>query len=198
MSYLGIVVTSAFASNALLTYGLGDVPRPEDEAPRASRSNLARVLVLVLVNSIASGLMWCAHALVAFPLGVPSLDLIFFVLLAVPGMKFLAKASGLAGGGLLSLVGERADDLIVGSLVFGLALIYGEGSYTLPQALAGSAASGLGYWMSTGLLRSIGARLDLSDTPRRMRGAPAMLLSTGLMALAFMGLDAAFTRALAG
>lgn len=198
MSYIGIIVSSVFASNALLTYGLGSIPVNGAERSRDGREGLAMILTLVLVNALAASVLWCIHAFVLSPLGLGSLDIFFFALLAVPILKFLSKAAVLSGKGLLLPIGEKADELIVGSLVFGIALLSAESGYTLLQALAGSAASGLGYWLATGLLQSIRERLELSDLPRRMRGAPAMLLSAGLMALALMGIDAGFVKALAG
>jgi electron transport complex protein RnfA len=194
VSYLGIVVTSLFATNALLTYGLGALPGQR----RETAGSIASALALTLVNAVASAILWAIHAFVLFPLGLVSLDNLFFVLFAVPLVKFLARAAASSPKGALERVGARADDLVVGSLVFGVALLSSRGGYSLPEALASSAASGLGYWLAEFLLESLRERLELSDVPRPFKGAPAMLISAGLMALAFMGMDAAFVKNLAG
>jgi len=195
MSYLGIVVTSVFASNALLTYGLGSVPGNEP-VPRGGQ--LTAALAFSGVNALASAFLWGVHTLVLFPLGLGSLDILFFVLLAVPLLKFVSRAASLSPVGLLSALGEKSEDLIVGSLVFGVALISSNSGFSLPEALAASSASGLGFWMASALLESIRDRLELSDLPSPFRGAPAMLLSAGLIALALMGIDATFVKGLAG
>ncbi len=194
MSYLGIVVTSVFASNALLTYGLGPVPGRGRDRP----GSFASAVALTCVNALASFFLWAVRALVLSPLGLGSLDILFFALLAVPLLKFLSRAASVPGDGLLSRVGAQADDLIVGSLVFGVALISSRGGYTLPEALTASSAAGLGYWLVSTLLESIRERLELSDVPDPFKGAPAMLISTGLMALAFLGIDAALVKGLTG
>ena len=194
MSYLGIVLTSAFASNALLTYGFGAVPGREREGAGA----VAFAIALTCVNVLASGLLWVFHSLFLYPLGLASLDILFFALVAVPLLKFISKAAVLPGDGVISRVGAKADDLLVGSLVFGIALLSSRGGYSLPEALISSAAAGLGYWLASVLLESVHERLELSDLPASFRGAPAMLISTGLMALAFMGIDQAFVKGLAG
>jgi electron transport complex protein RnfA len=195
MSYIGIVVASAFASNALLTYGFGSVPdRNHDD-----RGPLASALALVCVNVLASGFLWVAHVLLLAPLGLGSLDILFFALLALPVLKFLSRNAALSSEGkLLSCVGEKADDLIVGSLVFGVALVSARSGYTLPEALVASVASGLGYWLALYLLEALKERLEMSDLPAPFKGAPAMLISAGLMAMAFMGVDATFVKNLAG
>lgn len=194
MSYVGIVVTSVFASNALLTYGLGALPgRGPDRA-----TSFPSAIALTAVNAVASFFLWLVHSLVLYPLGLSSLDILFFTLFAVPLLKFIARAARVPGDGLLSRVGAKADDLIVGSLVFGLALLSARSGYSLPEALTASAASGLGYWLVSLLLESIRERLELSDLPDPFKGAPAMLISTGLMAMAFMGVDSVFVKGLTG
>lgn len=194
MSYVGIVVTSVFASNALLTYGLGALPGRS----HARASSLPSAIALTVVNAFASFFLWLVHSLILYPLGLSSLDILFFTLFAVPLLKFIARAARVPGDGLLSRIGAQADDLIVGSLVFGVALLSARSGYRLPEALTASAASGLGYWLVSLLLESIRERLELSDLPGPFKGAPAMLISTGLMAMAFMGVDSVFVKGLTG
>jgi Na+-translocating ferredoxin:NAD+ oxidoreductase RnfA subunit len=47
------------------------------------------------------------------------------------------------------------------------------------------------------VLDSIRERLELSNLPKAFHGAPALLVSTGLMAMAFLGLDEVLIRNLA-
>jgi Na+-translocating ferredoxin:NAD+ oxidoreductase subunit A len=194
VSYLGIVVTSLFASNALLTYGLGSLP----EGSKGESGSFPSAVALACVNALASAFLWSMHTLVLAPLGLPSLDILLFIVLALPLLRLAARAASASGKGLLSRIGSRADDLVVGSLVFGVAFIASRSGFTLSEALAASAASGIGYWLAEFLLESLRERLDLSDLPFPFKGAPAMLISAGLMSLAFMGIDAAFVKNLAG
>jgi Na+-translocating ferredoxin:NAD+ oxidoreductase subunit A len=194
VSYIGIVLTSAFVSNALLTYGLGSIPGSR----RDDASSIASAIALVVVNALASALLWAIHGLVLAPLGLASMDILFFALIAVPLLKFVARAASGSESRFLAGVGERAEDLIVGSLVFGIAFLSSRSDYSLDAAVVASAASGLGYWLVEFLLESLRERLELSDVPFPFKGAPAMLISAGLMALAFMGMDAAFIKSLAG
>jgi Na+-translocating ferredoxin:NAD+ oxidoreductase subunit A len=193
VSYIGIVVTSVFVSNALLTYGLGSLPGDREDS-----GGLASALALALVNTLASALLWLIHCLVLAPLGLDSLDVLFFALIAVPLLKFLARSASVSASRVLARTGRRAEELIVGSLVFGIALLSSRKDYSIAEAAVASAASGLGYWLVEFLLESLRERLELSDLPYPFKGAPAMLISTGLMAPAFMGIDAAFVKGLVG
>jgi Na+-translocating ferredoxin:NAD+ oxidoreductase subunit A len=194
MSYLGIVITSIFASNALFTYGFGAIP----ERGRDEGASFALALALVCVNALASAFLWAVHVLVLAPLGLGSLDVLFFVIAAVPLLRFISRAASASSRTLFARIGASSDDLIVGTIVFGVALVSARSAYTLPEAAAASAVSGLGYWLAQFLLESVRERLELSDLPAPFRGAPAMLLSAGLMSLAFMSIDAAFVKNLVG
>jgi electron transport complex protein RnfA len=63
--------------------------------------------------------------------------------------------------------------------------------------LVASLSATAGYWAAVILLDSIRERLELSNLPAAFRGAPALLVSAGLMAMAFMGVDNALLHNLA-
>ncbi len=193
MSYVGIVLFSAFAANAMLVYGFGRLPRF-----RATGSGwLPQLIALVIVNMLGSTLFWAIRNLVLVPLGLASLDLFIFVLAAIPAMKSLMRvASG--GKGFLARIGVAGDELVVGTLSFGVALLVSRSGYRMLEALVASAASGFGYWLAAVVLERIRDRLELSDVPTPFRGAPIMIVSTGLIAMALMGVDALFVKNLVG
>jgi electron transport complex protein RnfA len=194
LSYLGIVVTSVFASNALLANGFELCPGSR----KINGLGLAEAIALALVDSIAAGLLWCIRVLALAPLGLERLDLLVFALLAVPLLKTLARTGFGSGQGFFGRIGYASDELVVSCLVFGIALVASRGGFTLPEALLAGAASGLGFWLASALLDSLRERLELSALPPALRGAPAMLISTGLMAMAFMGIDSIFVKNLVG
>ncbi len=58
--------------------------------------------------------------------------------------------------------------------------------------LASGAAAALGYVAATSFLAAIVERMDLEPVPSSFRGAPIRMLSAGLIALTFAGVDATF------
>lgn len=197
MSYLGIVLTAAFASNALLTYGLGTIP----EQNRKGGASLSFALALALVNLLGSTLLWLLRNLLLLSLNLAWLDILLFAILVVPLMKFLCHLvlqGNFKTGSFIFSLAERCDEMIVGTLVYGIALLSARQGYTIAEAALSSLVAGLGYWLAFFLLESLRERLELSDVPAPFRGAPIMLLSAGLMSLAFMGIDATVIKDIAG
>jgi electron transport complex protein RnfA len=58
--------------------------------------------------------------------------------------------------------------------------------------LAGGAAAVIGYIAATSFLAAIVERMELEPVPPSFRGAPIRMLSAGLIALTFSGIDATF------
>lgn len=194
MSYLGIVLVSAFAANVLLAYGLGVCPafRRDRESP------LVSILALGLVNTLAAAALWILRVLVLEPLRLGSLDVLLFAVLVAPALKYLARAVASLESPLLRKIGSAADEAVVGCLVFGIALLSSRSGYLLPEAVLASASSCLGYWAALVILEAVRERLELSDLPASFRGAPSVLASAGLMAMAFMGIDLTLVKNLVG
>ncbi len=182
-------MTSVFAANALLVYGFELCPGFRG----GLRANGATALAIVAIDCLAAGLLWCIRVLALAPFGLERLDLFVYALVAVPLLKVLSRAIA-PGAGFLSRVGATADGIVVSCLVFGVALVASRSSFGPVEALLAGAASGLGYWLAAALLEALRERLELSDLPAAMRGSPALLVSAGLMSMAFMGIDSILVK----
>lgn len=197
MSYLGVVLSASFVSNAFLVQGLGlgapCAPRGRDRGPR--------LLALTLQNCLAAFILWSLRTLVLVPVGLSRFELLAYVLVVLPLLKYLGRAlSGKAEPreGFLPRLGGFMDEQALGGLVFGVALYAARSAFSLPEALLASLASTAGYLAVEGLLGAVVERLELSDLPAAFKGRPAYVLSAGLMAMAFMCVDAALVAGVAG
>jgi electron transport complex protein RnfA len=194
MSLPGIVFTSVFSANALLVYGFGLRPTlGRDGTPLH-----VRMLALGLVNLVLSSLVWLLENFLLRGLGLMALEPLLFAAFMAPLVRRLSRvaASGASRG--VGAFSRAIDESAMSSLVFGIALLAARRGFGLGDALLASLGSLLGYGAATILLAAIRERLELSDLPAPFRGAPAVLLSAGLMAMAFMGLDAAILLNLGG
>lgn len=185
MSYLFIVLTSVFSANALLVYGLGICPAFR----REHRSIGAQILALGLVSLLAVSLFWLLRSFVLGPLSLEALDILLYAVLIAPLLKLLARFIASAGSTFLVRVGAFMDEAVTSCLVLGVALIATRSDFGLLEALAASLSACAGYWLALVVLDSIRERLELSKLPQAFRGAPALLVSAGLMAMAFLGID---------
>jgi len=194
LSYFGIILSSVFAANALLSSGFG--------ASRLARGNTKHLLpsfiALSLFSLFVAVILWTARRFLFIPFGLSALEVVLYMSLIVPLMKFISRVAAQSPGAFLRKVAESGDELAISSLVFGIALLSSKASYTLYEAAIAALASSLGYAAASELLGAIRERLELSDVPTSFKGAPTLLLSAGLMAMAFMGIDAVLIKNFVG
>jgi electron transport complex protein RnfA len=185
VSWIGIILISVFSANVLFTYGLGSCA-----ILRKARSSVAiDLLSLLLTNFIVSALLWSFDALVLRPLGLGVLKVIVFALIIAPLTKFLSQLAGSNSGSFSNSLLGAIDESTLSCLVFGIALIVTNKDYGLGEALVASIASALGYFSAVLLLDSVRRRMEISGIPTTLRNGPAILISAGLMAMAFSGID---------
>jgi electron transport complex protein RnfA len=185
MSWLGIVLVSAFSANALLTYGLGSGEALRKTA-RAKASEFAGSLT---ANFLTSAMLWSIRTLLLTPLGLARFEVVVFALIVAPLVKYLSQlAENIPGRGAAAFF-RSVDESTLTCLVFGVALLSTRPGFGLAEALAASVASMLGYIGSIVLLDGVRRRIELSSLPKSLRDGPAMLVSAGLMAMAFSGID---------
>ena len=71
--------------------------------------------------------------------------------------------------------------------VLGVALTNVQNGYNFIESVISGVGTGLGYTLAIILLASIRTRIEESEIPVPFRGAPIVLLTAALMAIAFMG-----------
>lgn len=194
MSLPGLVLMSIFGANALLVYGFGLRPA----LGRDSIGLTVRLLALGTVNLLLSTGIWLLENLALRPLGLSAIEPLLFTAFLAPLVRRLARVTGSGAATRGGAFSRAVDESAMSSLVFGIALLAGRRGFGLLDALVASLSSVLGYWAAIVLLEAIRERLELSDLPAPFRGAPAILISAGLMAMAFSGLDASLALNLGG
>ncbi len=185
MSWLGIILLSVFSANAFLTYGFGSCALLRSQV----RGGFWGLAALLAANFITTSVLWCLDTLFLGPLGIIRFNVVAFALIVVPIMKFLSHLAIPKEARSTSSLFSTADNVTLSCLVFGIALLATRRGYSITEGLLASFASVFGYAASMTLLDAIRRRMELSSSIESLRGGPALLLSAGLMAMAFSGID---------
>jgi electron transport complex protein RnfA len=157
----------------------------------------AFLLSLFFTNSLAAILLWGFRLLVLIPLNLEIFDVVVYAVLIAPVLRTMMRSAFSAKDETFLGIAPRMDDPLLNCLVFGIALIVSGKDYGAFEAILASAGSVLGYWASVALLSAIRERLELSGMQTSFKSGPAILLSAGLMAMAFSGLDSVVRSGLA-
>ena len=68
-----------------------------------------------------------------------------------------------------------------------MAILVIQKGFSLMESVVYGFSTSLGFTLALWIFAGIREQLDLSDTPRGMRGVPIALICAGLLAMAFMG-----------
>ncbi|MEW6713222.1 MAG: Rnf-Nqr domain containing protein, partial [Candidatus Riflebacteria bacterium] len=71
--------------------------------------------------------------------------------------------------------------------VLGVSLLNIKKGYGLMESAVNSLGAGIGFFFALILMAGIRERLDTSEIPATMKGAPIAFITAGLLATAFMG-----------
>jgi electron transport complex protein RnfA len=151
----------------------------------AAGMGVAALFVLTIASTV-SHLVW-RGLLEPFDLGyLRPLVLILFVTAAAQVGALLLRAQRPL---LHEVLRGFVPLLATHGAVLGLAIIYVARPDSLIESLACSLSTAAGFALMLVLFALLQERVDTSDLPRAFRGAPIALVTAGLMALAFIGLN---------
>lgn len=191
MSYLGLLVTLLFAQNVMLYYFLG-IDSVEDMKNQPSRFFIQEGLALIGVSSFSAVVIQSLHLFILLPLGLPYLKTLSGILIIL----VIGKATdSILHRFSISLNPWR---LVVNSLVFGISLLSLHGMYTVRESFFAGLAAGLGYLLALYLFDVLQEQFKREWIPRGLQGVPILLVSAGLIAMAFYAIDGALLKRIFG
>jgi electron transport complex protein RnfA len=172
--------------------------QPCADAPTDRRRTLALALALTAVVTAGSLAAWALRVLVLEPRGLPWLLSPLTALAVVAVASLLRAGLRAAGAPAVRSLTPAVQPLGVLAAALGVALAVSRERFGALETLTAGAASGLGFLVAQSILAAVAARMETEPAPRFLRGLPLALLSAGLAALAFAGLDRALVARLVG
>lgn len=193
MSLIGQSFYLAFGANILFSWGI--LPGLSRDGGRRGLAGTLELGAMTLAAAIGSLLNALAFRWLLEPLGLESLVPFVFagtLLLALWALGF-SKGGRKAGDGPGIRPGENPEWIIyMPAVLFACVLSAAGFDGSAAFLMLSGASAAFGFIVASVFLEDILARQELEPTPRPFAGLPARLLSAGLMALAFSGVDAAF------
>jgi len=182
---LSVAAAAVLVNNIVLARLLGVCPVAGGS--RQLRSALGLGLVVVCVMTAASAATFAVYSVLLVPLRLEVAETLAFMLVIVALVRVAEALMGKASPSFSKVFGGGLPLVTANCAVLGVALINVEKSYDLLTATVHGAASGLGFALVLVLVTGLRERVELSPVPESLKGAPIILVLTGLVALAFLG-----------
>ena len=180
-----IIVGSALVNNIILSQFQGLWPfLGVSKKVDTSIGMGAAVIFVITLASIATNLV---YALVLVPLHLEYLQTIAFILVIAALVQFVEMFLKKSMPSLYSALGVFLPLITTNCAVLGSALTNVQKGYNFIFSVANGLATAVGFTVAIVQLASIRESIEDNDIPYNFQGSPIVLITSGLMAIAFMG-----------
>ena len=180
-----IIVGSALVNNIILSQFQGLCPfLGVSKKVDTSIGMGAAVIFVITLASIATNLV---YSLVLVPLHLEYLQTIAFILVIAALVQFVEMFLKKSMPSLYSALGVFLPLITTNCAVLGSALTNVQKGYNFIFSVANGLGAAVGFTVAIVLLASIRESIEDNDIPYNFQGSPIVLITSGLMAIAFMG-----------
>ena len=184
-SLIMIIVTTALVNNVVLSQFLGICSFLGVSKQIKTSASLGAAVTFVI--GIASAVAYVLYQWVLVPFDLTYLQTIVFILVIAALVQLVEMFLKKTSPALYQALGIFLPLITTNCAVLGVALTNVQNGYNFIESVVSGVGTGLGYTLAIILLASIRTRIEESEIPVPFRGAPIVLLTAALMAIAFMG-----------
>lgn len=182
---LAIAIGSAFISNVVLSQFLGICPflGVSKKVKTAVGMGGAVVFVITLASLVAS----LIYKFILVPLDITYLQTIVFILVIAALVQFVEMFLKKSMQSLYQALGVYLPLITTNCAVLGVALTNVQKSYGILESVVNGFATAVGFLISITILAGLREKMEYNKIPKSFKGMPIVLVTAGLMAIAFFG-----------
>lgn len=182
---LVILVSSSLVSNVVLSQFLGLCPflGVSKKVKTAGGMGVAVIFVITLASAVAGVI----NRFVLIRFHVRYLDTIVFILVIAALVQFVEMFLRKTMPSLYEALGVYLPLITTNCAVLGVAISNEQAEYGILTGMVNGFATAVGFTIAIVILAGIREKIEYNDVPESFRGMPMVLLTAGLMAIAFVG-----------
>lgn len=180
-----LMVGSSLVSNVVLSQFLGLCPflGVSKKIKTAAGMGAAVIFVITLASAVAGVI----YKFILIPLNITFLQTIVFILVIAALVQFVEMFLKKAIPSLYEALGVYLPLITTNCAVLGVALTNVQKNYGIGTGVVNGFATALGFTIAIVILAGIREKMEYNDIPQSFKGMPSVLLTAGLMAIAFCG-----------
>ena len=185
VSILLLMFTAILAENFIFAKFYGICPfLGVSEKPDTA---LGMGLAVTFVITLSSAATWVIYTYVLLPLQLSYLKTVAFILIIAALVQLIEMFLRRYIPALYQALGIYLPLITTNCAVLGVALLNIQKEYTFVYSVAYGFASAIGFLFAIVLFAGVRIRLRLTDPPKAFAGLPLVLITAGLIAMAFSG-----------
>ena len=180
-----ILISSSLVSNVVLSQFLGLCPflGVSKKTSTASGMGVAVIFVITLASTVAGVI----YKFILVPLDITYLQTIVFFLVIAALVQFVEMFLKKFIPTLYESLGVYLPLITTNCAVLGVALTNVQKNYGILEGIVNGFATAVGFTISIIILAGIREKMEYNDIPESFKGMPIVLVTAGLMAIAFCG-----------
>ncbi len=182
---LVILISSSLVNNVVLSQFLGLCPflGVSKKTNTATGMGVAVIFVITLASAVAGVI----YQYILVPLDITYLQTIVFILVIAALVQFVEMFLKKFMPALYQSLGVYLPLITTNCAVLGVALTNVQKNYGILTGIVNGFATAVGFTVSIVILAGIREKLKYNDIPESFQGMPIVLVTAGLMAIAFCG-----------
>jgi Na+-translocating ferredoxin:NAD+ oxidoreductase subunit A len=191
--FMAIAISAIFINNFILTRFLGLCPFIG--VSKQTNAALGMGAAVIFVMTLSSFITWIVYKYLLLPFGLEYLRTIAFILVIAVFVQAVEMAIAKLSPALYRAMGIyipliTTNCAVLGVTVLNANMFFGPGiqaGFSFIASLFQAFCAGVGFALAMLLMSGIRERLDLTDVPKSLTGAPIAFIVASLMSMAFLG-----------
>ena len=185
MEYLLIFISAIFVNNIVLSQFLGICPFLGVSKKIDTALGMGAAVAFVL--TLATIVTYLVQKWVLDPFGIQYLQTLAFILVIAALVQMVEIIMKKVSPALYQALGIFLPLITTNCAVLGVAILVIQKDYNLLQSVVYAFSTALGFGLALTVFAGMREQLALVNIPRGMRGMAIVLVTAGLLSLAFMG-----------
>lgn len=185
-----IMVSSSLVSNVVLSQFLGLCPflGVSKKVKTAAGMGVAVIFVITLAAAVSN----LIYEFVLVKFDITYLQTIVFILVIAALVQFVEMFLKKFIPALYQSLGVYLPLITTNCAVLGIALTNVQKEYNFLFSIVNGFATAVGFTIAIVILAGIREKMEYNDIPESFKGMPIVLITAGLMAIAFCGFSGIF------
>ena len=185
MEYLLIFISAIFVNNIVLAQFLGICPFLGVSKKIDTSLGMSAAVAFVMV--LATLVTWLIQMYVLNPFGLEYLQTIAFILVIASLVQMVEIVLKKVSPPLYQALGIFLPLITTNCAVLGVAILVIQNKFNLAHSVVYALSTAIGFGLALTVFAGMREQLELANIPKGMRGMAIVLVSAGLLSLAFMG-----------
>ena len=180
-----IAVGAALVNNVVLTQFMGICPflGVSKKVDTAAGMGVAVIFVIAIASLVTNVI----YQFILIPTGLEYLQTIVFILVIAALVQFVEMFLKKAMPSLYQALGVFLPLITTNCAVLGVAITNVQKGYGILAGLVNGVGTAVGFTIAIVLMAGIREKIEYNDVPESFKGTPIVLVTAGLMAIAFFG-----------